>query len=501
VTWTTEAGGSVGDSFVGNTKYLAAFTLTPSEGYEFTDTANILLTNGQVAQRTLQQDGSLYVQVSFAETAKADLKSISIETEPKAQYNVGDSFDLTGLVLTLNYTDGSTGTVAYDADTKNITVTPQTMTLGTTSVTFTYAGLTTTMNDVEVTLGTNPATPELTIGNVGKTTIEVYANSGYQYQCQLKGTDPVDGAWQTSGKFINLQPDTDYTVYARIAQTSLYAATEPVSQDVHTTDGKTTITSVSLTINAPTTGAHVMEVNKTATGDDSYDIAVGWLDTSGKEFPNSDEDDDANYVNPEDAVFAEKQEYFVVFTLTPKTEGDVEYAFADAAQITAKVNGQTVPSNSIEGVKKKDDGTLVVTYLFDATDDRTVSSIIVSNWPTKTEYIEGESFNGEGLVLKVFYNNDTSETVAYTAGAFSFSPAVLKVNTADSAIDWNRTVEMTYAGKTIKLDNNEKGYVVYKQMQLSDTQTDGGVQDEGKQTHDMTLQQNALVPATARVKD
>ena len=101
-------------------------------------------------------DGGSVVPVSVklnkVGVAQPKLTGIAIKTAPaKLEYHEGDPVDLTGLELTLTYSDGSTGTVAYTEDTKaDFTVTGD-LEVGTTSVTVTYAGFTAEITGLTVT--------------------------------------------------------------------------------------------------------------------------------------------------------------------------------------------------------------------------------------------------------------------------------------------------------------------------------------------------------------
>ena len=85
------------------------------------------------------------------------LTDLSLTTVPtKMAYTVGETVDPTGLSLTATYTDGTTGTI-----TSGFICTPETLiTVGTQTITVTYAGFTVTF-DVEV----SPASSERLAGD------------------------------------------------------------------------------------------------------------------------------------------------------------------------------------------------------------------------------------------------------------------------------------------------------------------------------------------------
>ncbi len=81
----------------------------------------------------------------------------------------------------------------------------------------------------------------------------------------------------------------------------------------------------------------------------------------------------------------------------------------------------------------------------------TVTGLSVSSMPSKTVYVEGESFSTSGLKIKVTYNNGTSKTLS---SGFTTSPA----NGATLSTS-NTTVSVSYGGKTVtfKITISPKG--------------------------------------------
>ena len=75
-----------------------------------------------------------------------------------------------------------------------------------------------------------------------------------------------------------------------------------------------------------------------------------------------------------------------------------------------------------------------------------LTSISVNTAPTKTVYLEGETFDPTGLVITRTYSNSTSDTYTYAGhtGDFSFSPT-----TATALTTSNTAVTITYDGKTV----------------------------------------------------
>lgn len=83
-------------------------------------------------------------------------------------------------------------------------------------------------------------------------------------------------------------------------------------------------------------------------------------------------------------------------------------------------------------------GATVTLYAVWEKDPVTVTSISVAQQPTKTEYLQNEAFSAAGLTLRVAYSDGTSQTI--TSG--------FTVSTPDMATPGEKTVTVTYAGKT-----------------------------------------------------
>ncbi len=125
---------------------------------------------------------------------------------------------------------------------------------------------------------------------------------------------------------------------------------------------------------------------------------------------------------------------------------DYKVSYADNTKVgTAKA--------IVTGIGKYS-GTLETTFEIEK-NPVVLTSIAVKTAP-KTDYHVGDKFNPQGLVLSVFYSDNTSAEVAYTAetkGKFTFAPSL---ETALKETD--KVVTVTYEGKTteIKVNVTEK---------------------------------------------
>ena len=144
VTWTPND-----SQFKGGTAYTASFTLMPTGNYRFTSDTKVTVSGASVTTE-LNSNDILNVQAKFPETEAAVLEEISVCTGPtQTDYKYGETFDPTGLVLKLDYDDGTTDTVSYDANKDAFQFEPEIMTMDTQAVTVTYGGKTV---DISVTV-------------------------------------------------------------------------------------------------------------------------------------------------------------------------------------------------------------------------------------------------------------------------------------------------------------------------------------------------------------
>lgn len=129
------AGGPVTGSAKGGQTYMAAITLTLPEGYVFDDGFTAAL-NGEDVQVSVSLGGATITKV-FPATEERSLTGIEVTKMPdKTAYDVGDSFDPSGMTVTAVYDDGTTEEVT------GYTVSPEKMEEDTTAVTVTYNGFT-----------------------------------------------------------------------------------------------------------------------------------------------------------------------------------------------------------------------------------------------------------------------------------------------------------------------------------------------------------------------
>ena len=104
-------------TFQGETQYTAQITLTANTGYSFTGIAAETVTiNGEAATVVSNTGNTLTISREFPATAPAQVTGIaSVVTQPsKLTYTHGETLDLTGIAVKLNYNDGTTADVAFE---------------------------------------------------------------------------------------------------------------------------------------------------------------------------------------------------------------------------------------------------------------------------------------------------------------------------------------------------------------------------------------------------
>ena len=134
----------VGGKFAAGTPYQVTVTVTPNNGYLFTDSSTVTLADSDLAF-TLNPDGNFVATKTFNKTTEKELTGLTIKTNPtKMSYVDGDTLDTTGLVLTATYDDDSVEDI-----TSGFTVTG-TLSRNQTEATVSYGGKTVTISGLTV---------------------------------------------------------------------------------------------------------------------------------------------------------------------------------------------------------------------------------------------------------------------------------------------------------------------------------------------------------------
>ena len=279
------------------------------------------------------------------------VKSVTVKTQPTTvTYEYGDTFDGTGLVLTVTYSDNSTKDIAY-AD-GNMTFNPTSLTMGTTSVTGTYMEKTFTIN---ITVNAKALTADMVTVADGS----VFTGNAVEPAVTVKVGDTT------------LVKGTDYTVKY---ESNVNAGNT----------AKVTVTG---------TGNYQGEVEKT------FSIAKGTPSGTVKVA-----DDAATiYEGATAAAVAEK----LTWTGTPAaTEGTL--TLTSPEKLVAGANTCTWKFSPTD-TDNWNEQTGEITITASA---RSVSKIEVTTDPTNKEYTYGTPFNPAGMVVTVTYDNGDEETIS-----------------------------------------------------------------------------------------
>ena len=238
-----------GGVFSALTVYTATVTLTAAAGRSFSDP--ITVTFNELSVTPVSRSGkSITVSRSFPATSKAVVTAVAVRTQPsKLTYAYGDSLDLSGLVVTLSYDDGSFEDVPYaQFSVKGVTETPANGARLTISgnngrgveVSVSDSVKTSTSNLMVNKAAGSAVTNPVAAGNPSTSTINVTTPStlstatGQSIEYAISTSDaaaPASLAWKADTTFTvvadSIALNTPYYVYARSAADGNYEAGTP----------------------------------------------------------------------------------------------------------------------------------------------------------------------------------------------------------------------------------------------------------------------------------
>ena len=151
------------DPFHGDTIYTTSVTLIAAANYTFSGglmNANDATINGENADVTENEGATVKLSYTFGKTSTHEVTGIEIKSQPTklAGYTHGDTLDLSGLVVTLSYSDGEEEDVAVaDFAANNITTFPS----NNTALSYSAA-----YNGIPIEVRYTGVTPEHTSGNL-----------------------------------------------------------------------------------------------------------------------------------------------------------------------------------------------------------------------------------------------------------------------------------------------------------------------------------------------
>ena len=128
VSWSTGGSPFTGSQFMGSTVYAAAVTLTvKSDDYVFAQGGALTAEISSFTADVLNNTGTVVrISYTFAPTSAAAIDSLTVMTQPtKTNYEHGETLNLAGLVVTVNYDGESSENVNFaDFQSKNIVTIP-----------------------------------------------------------------------------------------------------------------------------------------------------------------------------------------------------------------------------------------------------------------------------------------------------------------------------------------------------------------------------------------
>ena len=335
--------------------------------------------------------------------------SVTIKNQPtKVAYYDGQSLDLSGLVVTLQKSNGTSEDVAFtDFDSKGITTSPAN-----------GATLTTANNKVTITHTASGKKVEQTI------TVSSVTITGISVKTAPTKTVYIQGeALNLSGLVVTLIKSNSTSEDVAFADfTSKGITTSPANgAALSTTDTKVTITAGDKSVEQPITVSPVTVTN----------ISV-------KYGPNK-----TNYFEGD---VLDLTGLVVTLEKSNSTSEDVAFAdFASKSIATIPANGAVLSTTNnkvtITAGGKSVEQTISVSPV-------TVTGISIKTAPTQTDYYEGQSLNLSGLVVTLQKSNGTSEDVAFA----SFGSKSITTSPADGAMlsTSNDKVTITAGGKSVE---------------------------------------------------
>lgn len=379
------------------------------------------------------------------------ISSISVKTAPtKTSYFVGDTLSTSGLVLNVNYSNNTTGTVSSGFTCSNTTLSSA----GTKAITVTYGGKTTTFN--------------ITVSGIDL--------SGISIKTKPSKTNYYTGeTLNTSGLVLNLAYNNGTTGTATSGFTCSPSTLSASGTQTITVSygGKTTAFTVNVTAvelesvsiktvptktnyfvgNSLDTTGLVLNLNynngSTGTANSGFTCTPKTLNVAGKQTITVNYNGKTAHfdVNVSEITISDisinslpsKLNYYVGETV--ETSGLVlNLVYSDGSVGTATGGFDCTP----ETLTTAGNQTITVSYGGKTTSysvnvsDVALSSISVKDMPVVTTYKVGDSLDINGLVIELKYNNGD---VGYASGGLECTPSVL--STAGT-----QQITVTYNGKT-----------------------------------------------------
>ena len=342
-------------------------------------------------------------------------------TPNKTSYYSGQTFDPTGLTVTAKYTDNSTEDV-----TNLVTWSPSPLTTGTTSVTGSYGGLSVTVNGLTVIDKPTPAgttfakvTSSSDISAGDRIVIASYSNKKVAGELNSSYLSAIDAssAFNSDGSKITSLPSNS-SVFELASTSDGWTLTSDEGQlyssankNVNFSGNGTGTWSISVA-----SGVATISNTNSSYGTIQYNSGSPRFTTytSGQTSPNIYKQE---YSSPLDsiAVTNAKAEYYVGDTfikpaVTATYEDTTEKDVTDSATYTgydlAVAGNYTVTVSYSEGGVTK-----TASYNITVKPVPTVVSLTATGTPSKKTYIDGDTFNPNGLTITATFSDESEEDV------------------------------------------------------------------------------------------
>ncbi len=402
-----------------------------------------------------------WICLDYTTYISPEVVSVAVKTLPdKTTYFAGDILDTSGLELTVNYSNKTTGTVNSGFVCSDTPLSSA----GTKTVTVTYGGKTTTFNVTVNSIDLSSISVKSAPAKTSYFTGETLNTSGLAlkltYSNGTSGT--VTSGFTCSPTKLSTAGTQKITVSYGGKTTSFNVTVKAVtleSVSVKTAPSKTQYTVGNTLDTAGLVLKLVYNDGSTGTASSGFTCSPTTLSTVGTQKITVNYNGKTTYFDvtvADNAVaeisvstLPEKTDYYVGETLDVKGL-TLNIAYKNGSYGTA-AGGFTFTPSVLNAAGKQiitvEYGGKTTSFTVNVT-EVTLISIAIKKMPAVTEYAVGESLNTNGLVAELRYNNGK---VGYASDGFVCTPSVL------SSVG-TQTVTVSYAGKICTFDVTVKEF-------------------------------------------
>ena len=431
ISWTTS-----------NSSIVSLSSSSSSSGSNITLTANGAGTATITAKATIS--GTQYTDTCTITVTKVVSSLSKGSTSPtKTVYTAGDHFDPTGLTITATYSDSTQGNV-----TSSVVWSPDPLTQGTTSVTGTYGGKSVVVSGITVNQATEPVlvTSNSALSNGDSVIIRTNESTPRGVTgCGSKDATVSTTQNQWVKYVVGSASSSGWTLYDSAEQQ--YIASPGTNECKYSSNGGTCYVD---------SEGHLMCSNRylciNGTNYRFYTSIGSYTPFYVYKVPGSSTAKTLSSISvssaPTKTVYTAGETFDptgLVITRTYSDSTSDTYAYAGhTSEFTFNPTTSTALTTS--------NASVTITYggkscnqAITVNAAKTLSSISVSNAPTKVTYTAGETFDPTGLVIRRNYSDSTYDTYTYSGhtSEFTFLPS-----TSTALTTSNVSVSITYGGKS-----------------------------------------------------